>query len=218
MVAQGVFTTGLLHHYCTVEEVLAVLRSHDLQQHISDDELQLRVKDLLPVSRQLAENTAGRDFFRHCHDLLIIDGTGHSHLNLQSEAGIAPPVHVHTLRINGKTVPADAYTVYPDSGIIRLQRTSARPVFPPGQHNVEAECDWGFATPPADVALAQAKLTAAEVLRELGRACEGISRERLGDYSVAYSTSGSFVDAASQLAGEAREVLVKYKRARHHVV
>jgi len=87
-----------------------------------------------------------------------------------------------------------------------------------GQQNVRVTLDWGYAQPPAEVGLGQAKLAAAEVLAEaMGEAASAQSMA-LGDYAVRYAAEGQYGAVIRRMVTEAREMLRGYRRVRMGVV
>jgi len=213
MGTQGVFTTGNLSSYCTAEDVLKVLGGYDLTAFGTGEELALRVQELLPLTRGLVDRAAGRDFRWHADETVALDGKGTDRL-LLTEAGVGLPVQVAAVRLEGATVQAAAYHVYPETGLVRLKPSATLARFPEGVQNVTVDLDWGFEQTPAEVALAQAKLTAAEVLAEVGGEGGAVRETRIGDYAVRYAAEGRYGGAVGRLCAEAEEVLRRYRAVR----
>lgn len=213
MGAQGVFTTGNLSSYCTVEDVLKVLRGYDLTAFGTEEELAVRVAELLPLTRGMVDTGAGRDFWWHSDETVTLDGKGTDRL-LLTEAGVSLPVAVTAVRVAGATIPPAAYHVYAETGLVRLKPQATLARFPEGVQNVEVDLDWGFEQTPTEVALAQAKLVAAELLAELGGEGGAVQETRIGDYAVRYATEGRYGAAVGRLCAEAEEIVRRYRSVR----
>lgn len=213
MGSQGVFTTGNLTSYCTVDEVLRVLRGYDLTPLGTEEELALRIEELLPLTRGIVEAGAGRDFRWHPDETVTLDGKGNDRL-LLTDAGVELPVAVAAVRVDGITVPPAMYGVYPETGLVRLKPHATLRSFPAGVQNVAVDLDWGFEQTPTEVALAQAKLTAAEVLAEAGGEGGAVRETRIGDYTVRYAAEGRYGAAVGRLCAEAEEIVRRYRGVR----
>jgi len=213
MVAQGVFTTGNLSSYCRAEDVFRILAGYDLEPFGGEVELAARVAELLPLTRGMVDSSAGRDFRRHADQTIVVDGNGMDRL-LLTEAAVAVPVHVRALRVEGTAIKAEAYHAYPETGLLRLKPQAMPSRFPAGVQNVAVDLDWGFEQPPAEIALAQAKLTAAELLAELSGEGGAVRETRIGDYTVRYAEEGRYGAAVRRLCAEAMELLRRYQVVR----
>jgi len=213
MVAQGVFTTGNLSSYCTAEDVFRVLTGYDLEPFGGEEGLAARVSELLPLTRGMVDSSAGRDFRWHADETIVVDGNGTDRL-LLSEAGVALPVHVQAVRVDGVTVEAEAYHAYAETGLLRLKPQAMPPRFPTGVQNVVVDLDWGFEQTPTEIALAQAKLTAAELLAELSGEGGAVRETRIGDYTVRYAEEGRYGAAVGRLCTEAAELLRRHRAVR----
>jgi hypothetical protein len=115
----------------------------------------------------------GRDFRNHAGDTVTLDGgaTGRRILALPT-----PLRAVSEVRVDGETVPTDDYVVDTDDAqLIRTAPSSqdavdrlaqrgddhtGRPEWPTGYENIAVDCDWGYRSPPADIAEAEQKLVA----------------------------------------------------------
>ena len=217
MVAEGVFSTGSLSSYCTVDDVFNVLRGYDLEPYGGRAGLEERVEELLVVSRSAVDRYARRDFFRHHEATVVMDGSG-TDRQLLTELGIAPPANVHEVRISGETLGAEEWCAYGDQGLVRLTASASLSTFPVGVQNVEMLLDWGFEAPPGEVVYAQAKIAAAELLGELGGEAGGVTNTRIGDYTVSYASEGKYAGAVAPLIEEAKDALGRYRVVRMRAV
>lgn len=217
MVAQGVFATGNLRSYCAVGEVLGVLGGYDLSPFADGDLVEQRIRELLPISRSMIETSAGRDFLWHGEATVEMDGSGTDRL-LLDEAGVAPPALVREVRIGGMLVNAAYWRAYEDIAIVRLTERSPLRRFPAGTQNVALVVDWGYQETPADVKLAQAKLTAAELLAELGGEGGAVQETRIGDYAVRYAEGGRYAGGVRSLCEAAEAALKRYRPVRMRAV
>lgn len=212
MVAQSVFSTGLITSYCQSPEVTALLVGYDLSRLGDQEAVAERLAQLLPLTRRAVDSAAGHDFFWHGEDTVVLDGNGQDRLNLL-EAGTVPLHQVQQVTIAGQVVPTEDYLVYEQRAEIRLRSgASVGAYFPTGQQNVTVTVDWGYPQVPADVALAQAKLTAAQLLSEVAGEKVSASGMRLGDYSVRYAPAGKYGAVIQALVQEAQELLRPYRR------
>lgn len=213
MAAQGVFTTGNLSAYCTVEDVFGVLRGYDLSPFGGEEELTERVQELLPLTRGMVDTAAGRDFRWHVEQTVTLDGNGTDRLQL-TDSGVSAPLTVHAVRVAGSSVSAEAYHAYGETGLLRLKPHACLARFPRGVQNVAVDLTWGYETAPTDASLAQAKLTAAELLAELGGEGGAVQETRIGDYAVRYASEGRYGAGVRRLCDEATEVLRRYRGVR----
>lgn len=212
MVAQGVFTTGNLESYCNVSEALALLEGYDLSGWGDADALQRRAQQLVGPTKAAIDTAAGRDFMLHVDETVVVDGTGQSKL-LLSPLGLVPVVQVKAVRVAGAELPPEAWLLYPEEAYVALVGGNGQPSrFPVGKRNVEVTMDWGYNTPPADIALAQAKLIAAELLSEISGERGGVEAVRLGDYTVRYGTAGHYAQMIRRLVEEATETVSRYRQ------
>lgn len=212
MVAQSVFSTGLITSYCQSPEVLALLVGFDLSRLGDQEAVEERLAQLLPLTRRAVDSAAGHDFFWHSEDLVVLDGNGQDRLSLL-EAGTLPLSQVQQLTIAGQVVPNEDYLVYEQRAEIQLRpAASVGGRFPRGQQNVTVTVDWGYPQVPADVALAQAKLTAAQLLSEAAGEKISAAGLSLGDYSVRYAPAGKYGAVIAALVREAQELLRPYRR------
>lgn len=212
MVAEGVFATGRMSSYCTVDEVLKVLHGYDLSGYGDTAELAERIEELLPQTAGMIETCAGRDFRLHAGETVRLDGQGTDRVWV-TQGPVKRPVQVRGLRVSGATVDAEAYHVYAETGLMRLKPGAGPAAFPVGVQNVEVELDWGFAEPPTEVALAQAKLTAAEVLAEVGGEGGAVQETRIGDYAVRYAAEGRYAAGIERLCAEAQAIARRYRQS-----
>ena len=217
MVAQGVFATGNLKTYCSVPEVLGVLAGYDLSPFAETEALEKRIRELLPISRSMAEACAGRDFLWHSEETVLMDGSGTDRLLLDG-TGVAPPAQVGEVRVGGMLVDPEYWKAYPDIGIVRLTGDAPLRRFTAGAQNVALVADWGYQEPPADVKLAQAKLTAAELLAELGGEGGAVQETRIGDYTVRYAEGGRYAAGVRTLCEAAETTLKRYRPVRMRAV
>jgi hypothetical protein len=212
MVAQGTFATGLIGSYCGAEDVAALLVGYDLSRVGDAQAVAGRTAALLPVTRQAVEALAGRDFLWHGQDTVTLDGSGTERLSLTA-AGTTPVVAVDEVCLHGRVLPEKDYVVYKQAGEIRLVRQAlVGGRFPKGRQNVAVTLDWGYEQPPAEVGLAQAKLTAAELLAEATGEAATAQSLTLGDYAVRYAAEGQYAAIIRRLQEEAQELLRPYRR------
>jgi len=119
----------------------------------------------------------GRDFADHPGDTVTLDGgaTGGRILSLPT-----PLRAVSEVRVAGEVIPTDDYVVTTDEAqlirtdpasqdaVERLAQRGAdhtgRPAWPTGYGNIAVDCDWGYQSPPADIAEAEQKLVAHTVV------------------------------------------------------
>lgn len=213
MVAEGVFTTGLLSTYCTTEAVFALLRGYDLSAFGGEEALEPRVRDLLVISMGMVETAAGRDFLWHADETVLVDGDGTNRVQVLG-SGVSAPVMVKQVKVNGREVPGSDWRCYPWVGILRLTPEAGLSAFPKGAQNVELLVDWGYEETPTEVALAQAKLAAAELLAELGGEGGTVRESRIGDYAVRYAEDGRYGSAVKRWCEEAERALRRYRTVR----
>jgi hypothetical protein len=222
MVAEGVFSTGRTRSYCTAAEVFKILAGHDLAACGGPSGLTARVEELLPLAKAMVDTAAGRDFQWHSNETLMLDGSGTDRMQLSEgragEATPALPVILRALRVEGQTLGGTQYRAYAETGLVRLQPGGSPARFPEGLRNVEADVDWGFQQAPGDVQLAQAKLTAAELMAELGGEGGMVQETRIGDYAVRYSAEGRYAGSVARWCAEAMETLRRYRSVRVGVV
>ena len=212
MVAQGVFSTGSLTSYCTVEQVQALLVGYDLSRIGDDQAVADRIQQLLSLTRQAVDQAAGHDFLWHADDQVTLDGSGTDRLSLAAES-IVPITTVQQISIDGRTVPAADYVVYGQTGEIRLRPTAGvGSYFRVGLQNIALTLDWGYAQPPGEVAMAQAKLAAAQVLAEAAGETATAVALRIGDYAVRFSPDGQYGAIIQRLVQEAQQSLRPYRR------
>jgi hypothetical protein len=212
MVAEGVFSTGALGTYCTAADVLALLTGYDLSGLGDAAAIEARVTALLPLTTEAISDAAGRDFLFHAGTRLRLDGTGGETLSL-AEAGAAPILAVSELAVDGQHVSLDGVMVGADDASLRLIPTGqGTRLFARGTLNVEITLDWGYVSPPSDIATAQAKLTAAEVLATVDGPTRAAESVRIGDYEVRYGSGGARGDALHAFAEGARRITARYRR------
>lgn len=213
MVAQGAFATGAISSYCTVEDVLGQLSAYDVASWGGVETLSARILQLLHPTRQAVDTEAGRDFFHHDAQEVALDGTGTNVLSL-GEAGIASPVTVETVSINGNPITAAQWRYYPSANSLKLVPTATVRAFTAGVQNVALMASWGYETPPADIAMAQAKLVCAQLISELSAEAQAVTALSVGDYSVHYSAAGRYGADIGRLICHAREIIRKYRAMR----
>lgn len=213
MVAQGAFATGAMRSYCTSEDVLSQLSAYDVAAWGGPEKLVARTRALLHATRQAVDTEAGRDFWHHSTRHIAIDGTGTKVLSL-SGAGIAPPAEVEAVAINGQQIDSSQWRYYQSAHSLKLIPTATVGAFTAGVQNVTITAAWGYATPPADIALAQAKLTCAQLISELSAEMQAVTALSIGDYSVHYNSAGRYGADIARLVCQAREIIRRY-RAMH---
>ncbi len=211
MVAYGVFSTGSISSYCTIEQVRALLAGYDLSRIGDTQDVDERIQTLQPMTAQAVDRIAGHDFRWHADERITVDGTGSDRLSLAS-LGIVPLAQVYQISISGQQVPADDYVVYPQVAEIRLKPSASIGTnFPGGLQNIELLVDWGYGQVPAEVSMAQAKLIAAQILAEAAGETSQTAAVRIGDYSVRYAREGKYGAVIERLTQEAHDALYPYR-------
>jgi hypothetical protein len=213
MMSTAVFGTGLLGGtYCAVEDVQALLAGWDLSAVGDSGAIEARIEDLLPQTKAIIDALAGRDFELHEGQSILLDGSGHDTLFLRQH-GYHPVVAVAAVEIEGVLLDDEDWMLYPAEGFIRLTNRDAgdiyrgrsRRVFPAGVKNVRVTLTWGFPGAPAHVRLAQAKLTAIELLAQASVAVGGgASRVTLGDYTVEYGSESAYAGTIRRWEADVR--------------
>ena len=97
----------------------------------------------------------GRDFEDHPGDTVALD------VGPMSTRFLSLPTPVHTVsevRVDGEALPADQYLVRGGQIVRVASEDSDLEHWPAGYDNVTVDLDWGYQTPPADVAEAEQKL------------------------------------------------------------
>ena len=218
MVAEAVFSTGLINSYCREADVLALLVGYDLSRLGETAVVEERVGQLLPVTKQSLDSVVQHDFLWHGGETVAVDGNGRDRLCLL-ETGRAPLVAVSGMVVNGVSVAAEDYVVYPQRAEIQLRPGAALGgKFPVGQQNVVLTLDFGYPQVPAEVTLAQAKLTAAQILAEAAGEKISAAEVRIGDYAVRYAAEGKYAAVIEGLAREAQALVRGYRRVGMRVV
>ncbi len=211
MVAYGVFSTGSINSYCSVAQVLALLVGYDLSRIGDSPAVNDRIEQLLGTTRQAVDTLAGHDFAWHADEQITVDGSGTARLSL-APLGIVPLSAVQQIAISGREVPADDYVVYGQVGEIRLRPSaSIGSYFTSGLQNIELVADWGYSQVPGEVSLAQAKLTAAQVLGEAAGETRQTATVRIGDYAVHYAREGKYGGVIQHFTEEAAAALRPYR-------
>ncbi len=212
MVAQGVFTTANLVSYCAPEDVLALLSAYDTSEWGTLEELQIAATRKMPETKAAIDAAAGRDFLLHADETVVLDGTG-TRVLLLAPLGLTPLVAVESVRVRGRELGAGAWHFYQDeAAIVLAAANSVGSCFPKGSQNVEVTLDWGYDTTPSDIAAAQAKLIAAELIGTHTGEQGGVEAVSLGDYTVRYGVEGRFAHTVRRLVAEARETVARYRR------
>ncbi len=212
MVAQYIFSTGSLTSYCTLQQVQALLVGYDLSRIGDDEAVADRIQELLSLTRQAVDQAAGHDFFWHADDQIIIDGSGTDRLSLAAH-GVVPLVAVQQIQISDNLVPPTDYVVYEQMAEIRLKPTaSIGNYFPAGLQNIALTLDWGYQQVPGEVAMAQAKLTAGQILAEATGPTATAAAVRIGDYQVRFAPEGQYGAVIQQLVQDAQQALRPYRR------
>jgi hypothetical protein len=212
MVAEGVFTTANLVSYCAPEDVLALLQAYDTSEWGTEEELLTEAVREMAPTRAAIEAAAGRDFFLHSDETAVLDGSG-TRVLLLAPIGLTPVVSVTSVCVDGRELADGDWLFYPDEAAIVLAASSSLGRrFPEGSQNVEVRLDWGYENTPSDVAAAQAKLAAAELLAKHTGEQGGVEALSLGDYTVRYGGDGRFSHTIRRLVAEARETVARYRR------
>ena len=211
MVAYGVFSTGSISSYCTVDQVKALLVGYDLARIGDSEAVDDRISDLLGLTRQAIDTLAGHDFFWHADESVVVDGPGTDRLCL-APLGLVPLATVQEITSAGQVVPAADYVVYSPTGEIRLRpEASIGSCFARGLQNIQLLVDWGYSDVPAEATMAQAKLTAAQILCEAAGETSGTTALRVGDYAIQYARAGKYGAVIEQLAREAAQTMRPYR-------
>jgi len=212
MVSAGVFTTANLVSYCSAEDVLAMLEAYDTSVWGTQEELLVEATGSLAAARAAIEGAAGRDFFLHADETMAVDGSG-TRVLLLAPLGLTPVIAVESVTVDGRALGAGEWLFYEDEAAIVLaaaNRFGQR--FPEGSKNVEVTLDWGYQATPGDIATAQAKLVAAEMLAKYNGEQGAVEAVSLGDYTVRYGVDGRFGHTVRRLVAEAREAVARYRR------
>ena len=219
----AVFGTGLLGGtYCSVADVQALLAGCDLSAIGDSAAVQARIEELLPQTKAVIEAIAGRDFELHGNQSALLDGSGHDTLFLRQH-GYYPVLSVAAVAIDGTPLEDEDWALYPGEGYIRLTNQdvgsiysgrSGR-VFPTGVRNVGVTLTWGYANVPPSVRLAQAKLTAMDLLAQASSAVGGgAARVVLGDYTVDYGAESAFAGTINRWEADLRAWAATHRGAR----
>ncbi len=212
MVSAGVFTTANLVSYCTADEALALLDAYDTSAWGTTEELLIEITKKLAPTRSAIEAAAGRDFFLHADETVMLDGSG-TRVLLLAPLGPTPVIEGESVSVDGRDLDAGEWLFYPEEAAIVLAATNTFGTrFPAGNKNVRVRLDWGYETTPGDVATAQAKLIAAELLAKYTGEQGGVEAVSLGDYTVRYGTDGRFAHTVRRLVAEAQEAVARYRR------
>ncbi len=212
MVASGVFTTANLTSYCSVEDVLALLRAYDTSEWAAEEELVAEIAALLAPTKAAVDSAAGRDFMLHADETVVLDGTG-TRVLLLAPLGMTPVVQVHAVSVGGRALTEDEWLFYPEEAAIVLAASSSfASHFPEGTRNIEVALDWGYEATPSDVMAAQAKLVAAELIAKYSGEAGGVEAVSLGDYTVRYGGAGRHGYTVRRLVAEASEAVARYRR------
>ena len=102
---------------------------------------------LQPKAKSRIDSYCERDFEDHPNATVALDGGD------QVIFAPSPVRTVYAVRIDGETLPADGYHAKEGGSLIRTGRT-----WPEGYGNVEVDLDYGWRTPPDDVAEAEMKV------------------------------------------------------------
>jgi hypothetical protein len=78
--------------------------------------------------------------------------------------------------------------------------------------------DWGYPQVPPEVTLAQAKLTAAQLLAEAAGEKITAASVQIGDYAVRYAPAGKYAAIIASLVQEAQALVQCYRRIGMRVV
>jgi len=210
MVAEGAFATGSLGSYCAAADVLGLLSAYDVASWGGEDALKARTLQLLGPTRRAVDSEAGRDFFHHEHDEIEIDGSGTEVLSLNG-SGVSPPVEVSSVALNGVVLDAQGWRYYGSANSIKLTPNAGVRRFAEGTQNVSVVVSWGYESPPDDIALAQAKLAAAQLISELSAEGQAVQALSLGDYTVRYSAEGRYGGEIVRLVSAAKETIGKHR-------
>ena len=212
MVAEGVFTTTNLTSYCAPEDVLALLGAYDTSEWDTTENLLIEATREMAAAKAAIDAAAARDFMLHADETVLLDGSG-SRVLLLAPMGLTPVLAVESVSVDGQALAEGEWLFYPDEAAIVLAASSSfGRHFPEGSQNVEVTLDWGYETTPSDIAAAQAKLIAAEMLAKYTGEQGSVAAVSLGDYMVRYGADGRFAHAVRRLVAEARETVARYRR------
>ena len=191
--------------YASASEVLRELEGIDATSIAVISNLTSQVTNLLPFTKLQLENLCGRDFEAHVGDAVYLDGQGSNILLLRKQWPITALTKIESVSSDGATftlVAASGYKVDLDKGIVYRVSSSDREsayedktdVWFVGRRNYRVTLSWGYATPPADVKMAQAHMVRAMILGRIAAAdksAEGsVQRHQVSTWSV-YFASGS---------------------------
>lgn len=212
MVAEGVFTTVNLASYCAPQDVLALLAAYDTSAWGTMEELLTEATLEMAPTKAAIDAVAGHDFLLHADETVVLDGSG-TRVLLLAQVGLRPVISVDSVGVGGVELGAGEWHFYPDEAAIVLAASSRLGRrFPEGSQNVEVALDWGYEVTPGDIATAQAKLIAAELLARHTVEQGGVEAVSLGDYTVRYGADGRFAHTVRRLIAEAHEAVARYRR------
>lgn len=167
--------------YADPDEVEAYVQTDPAQFSLSTQGSPSEWREFLEARQVEAkariDEYCGRDFQDHAGDTVALNGgaTGQRILSLPT-----PLRAVSEVRVDGDVVDADDYVVDLDQAqLIRTEPPSSdavdrlaqrgtdptgRPEWQTGYSNIAVDCDWGYTSPPSDVAEAEQKLVAHTVV------------------------------------------------------
>lgn len=155
--------------YADPDDVLRYVQSEANNLGQSETDLVAFVQDLQAKAKARIDEYVDRsDFENHPGDTVTLNGgpDGRRILELPS-----PVRSVTEVRVDGDVVPSDEYVVDGDQlirtepptadvvdALARDESSPSRPEWEAGYQNIAVDLDWGYQSPPADVAEAEMKL------------------------------------------------------------
>lgn len=194
--------------YCTVDEVIhGPLKGIDLSQLGATDAINDYVEGLLPAAKRMIDGAAGRDFDYHAGEdeegeTVTLNGNGADRIAVwkTDRTLCVPIVEVTDVSVYGAELDITDLKVDAAAGIIGFQdaptdrlamrraaRRGSTARFPKDFQNVAVTLIWGYETPPDDVTLAQALVTACYALLSVGGGKSGgVLARKIEDFEVQY--------------------------------
>ena len=216
--------------YCTAAEALAELEGVDASAIIASKSLSTQVTALLSFSKLRLDNACGRDFDAHTGTVARLSGRGSNVLVLDhypvitltkiEECSGAGSAETYA------TVASTLYRVDYTNGIVyfiaNLNRESAyqqkAQTFASGDLNYQVTLDWGYATPPDDVKMAQAHMVRSMILSRIASADKSgegsVQRIQVGTWSATFPTGSPYAGEIQQSAELIAEVVRNYRNVR----
>lgn len=200
--------------YADPDDVLRYVQTDPNNLGQSETDLVAFVQDLqVKAKARIDEYVDRSDFEDHAGDTVTLNGgpDGQRILELPS-----PVRSVTEVRVDGDVVPSDEYVVDGDQ-LIRTEPPTVdavdvlardgtsppRPHWETGYQNIAVDLDWGYQSPPADVAEAEMKLVN-NTLQGLGQMREGLVIQQ-DDVDVSVSLPEAMTPEIKQMLRAHRE-------------